>query len=165
MPDAVVTAEVASAVVAMLEAATLSQRVTPERSYADWESPLEDDENCPQGKLLVDVVANTTGQKCELASRGSYRYTIPIDIAIRKRFATDKQSDDTGRISIDSLDAMALLTQEVHELFQPQRLTDFDSGVWLETKILASPLTKHLVGMRQWTSVVQVTFTVNKAIS
>ena len=97
MSNAVVV-DVADAVKAMLVAATLSQTIAPERSYADWELSLEDSD-----VLHVDVVPVTTGQQVDLNTRGTRRYTVPIDIAIRKRFSTTKQNDDTGRISNEQL--------------------------------------------------------------
>ena len=158
-----ISVSVAKEVTRLLAAGSFSQVIAPERSYADWEKPLEADDDCPCGRLLIDVVANTAQQRMEMASRGVLTYTMPVDIAIRKRFGAEHQSDQTGRISVAQYDAMALLTQEIHEYCVQLRLTDFDSAVWRETMIVVSPNTDHLRQMRQWTSVVRVTFDARKA--
>jgi hypothetical protein len=155
-----ISVAVAQGMLTMLQTAKLSQDIAPERSYADWDLALEDADN-----LHVDVVAVTTEQKSELAVRGpSIQYIIPVDIAIRQRFGSDKQNPDTGRIEVASVDALCQLTEEIHELFMPNRLTDFSDGVWQETKILACPVLKHLKELRQFTGIVRVSFAVVKKL-
>jgi hypothetical protein len=144
---------VAKAVTAELAAASLSQEFEPERSYADWDLPLEDSD-----RLHVDVVIVTTEQKSKLDTRSGLNYLVPIDIAIRKRFSQGQQDDDTGRVNIDDIDALMLLTDEIHRLFIPRRLTTFAEAVWQETKILVAPERKHLRELRQFTGIVRVTF-------
>ena len=104
-------------------------------------------------------------QRVELDTRGSYSYTIPVDIAIRKRFEDDAQDDDTGRTLVSEVDALMLFTQEMYELFMPERLTNFDSAVWESTEILVAPHTKHLKDYSQFTSVIRLVFGVNRDIA
>lgn len=159
MPNAI-PVDVAEAVTTMLTTALASQEIVPERSYADWELELTD-----SNVLHVDVVAVTTEMKTELAARGSLRYLIPIDIGVRQRFGTDKQNDDTGRIPNSELDPLVLLTQQIFELFMPERLTDFEAGVWISTNILAMPIKAHLHQHRQFTAVVRIVFRVEKKLA
>jgi hypothetical protein len=161
-----VAVSVADAVVKQIESATLSQQVTPRRSYADWELDLSKSdllEHREADKLHVDVVAQMTEQRVELAARGGrLKYIIPVDIGVRRKFGADKQNDDTGRIDIAEVDALMLLVQELYELFMPQRLTEFPFAVWDGenggTRILAAPVRDHLRKMRQFTGLIRVVF-------
>jgi hypothetical protein len=166
MTDVAVTTEVAKGVQAHLvslrdDVPALFQ-ASIERSYADWEHKLEEAEiEC--NRVLVDVIAKTVEQKLVLATRADARYTVPVRIALRQRFGPDRQGDK-GRIRIEYLDQMAWLTQTVFECFSTQRLPEELASVWRETKIPVSPITEHLRQMRQWTSVVEVQFEVDKPI-
>jgi hypothetical protein len=166
MTDTAVTTEVATGVLAHLETvrdglAALRQAKI-ERSYADWEHPLEEAE-IEDNRVLIDVIAKTTDQKIVLATRSDVRWSIPVRLALRQRFGQDRQADD-GRIAIEYLDVMAWLTQVVAECFTAQRLPEDLVSVWKETKIVVSPITEHLRLTRQWTSVVEVLFEVDKPI-
>lgn len=157
---AAVVVEVASAVKAMIATAqsTLSQtEFTLERSYADWELELKN-----ASELRVDVAAVINKQRVELGTRGSWDYVIPVDIAVRKRFKDSEWQDENGRAEVASVDALMLLTQNLFELFMPQRLTGFTDGVWESTEILVAPVTEHLRKHKQFTSVVRVVFGVNR---
>lgn len=165
MPDAVAVS-VAKAVTAMLADASLSQEITPERSYADWAQPLEKEQVSDTDRLYVDVVQQATGLQAELDDRGSNEYTTFIDIAIRKRFGPSKQSSVDGRVLVAEVDAMMLLVQEVYELFMPERLTDFEDAVWdpeQGTRILVAPLKKHLYEHKQFTGIVRIGFIASAA--
>jgi hypothetical protein len=160
-----VTVTVAEAVKDMITAATFSQTelvecLTVERSYADWSLELK-----KATGLKVDVVAVISEQKVELANRESYAYEIPVDIAIRQRFSDEKWQDENGRAAVAEVDALMLFTQEVFELFMPERLTGFDSAVWNSTQILVAPHTDHLRKHKQFTSVVRLVFGVNRSMT
>lgn len=159
---AAVVVTVAEAVKAMIATAKTADgfsqtEFTLERSYADWELELK-----KATDLRVDVVAVINKQRAELDTRGSYAYTVPVDIAIRKRFAQDQQDDATGRAVVEEVDALMLFTQEVFEVFMPERLTDFSDGVWESTEILVAPHHDHLRTLKQFTSVVRLVFGVNR---
>lgn len=165
MPEAVAVS-VANAVTAMLADASLSQTFTPERSYADWAQPLEKEQVSDTDRLYVDVVPQATGMQAELDDRGSNQYTTFIDIAIRRRFGPDKQSNTDGRVLVAQVDALMLLVQEVYELFMPKRLEDFEDAVWdpdQGTRILVAPLKKHLYEYKQFTGIVRIGFIANVA--
>ncbi len=159
MADAIAVS-VANAVVSYLAAAGTTTSIDPERSYADWELALEDAET-----LHVDVALVTSELGIGLSARGMERFVVPVDVAIRKRFGTDKQDDDTGRIDLANIDELMLLTQEVFEAFLPHRLTTFTDAVWESTKVLVAADRDMLRTARQFTSVIRVTFVVNKAIA
>lgn len=151
-----VSVGVAQAVTDMLAAATLSQGFTPERSYADWDLELED------SRLHVDVAAVINKQECFQLTRGKKRFTIPIDVAVRRRFKTDKQDDETGRIEIEEIDALVLLVEEIHGLLWKVSLDGFSSAVWEKLEIPACPALPHLKTMKQFIGIVRVTFVVDK---
>lgn len=158
MNDAV-SVQIAKQVTTYLDSIPFVLEIFPERSYADWELELKDSDT-----LHVDVVAVTTDQKFEMASRGMSRFEIPVDIAIRKRFGTADQHEDTGRIDLDKIDELVLLTQQIYESMTQQRLPDELCSVWRETKILVAPDVEALRTKRQFTGVVRVTFEAHKPI-
>lgn len=136
-----------------------------ERSYAEWDLDLTNIDRAElrdEEKLFVDVVAHTTEQQVEANTRGgSVRFTVPIDIAIRRKFGQDKQDPTTGRIAIEHIDQLVLLTQQIYLLFLQQRLstTNFPYTVWDAekggTSIVVCPIKDHLRNMRQFTSIVR----------
>jgi hypothetical protein len=163
MPEAVAVS-VAKSVTAFIaeraaEATYFCQTFQPERSYADWEMQLDDED------LHVDIALVTTEQKTDLGTRGSLVYDVPLDIAIRKHLGADKQNDDTGRIAVDQVDGLMLLVQELEELFTERRLTDPLATIWQSTRILAAPIIKHLREMRQFTAIIRVDFRTDKNIA
>lgn len=160
MPDPAVSVSVANEVVGMLADATLSQTITPERNYANWEMELAD-----ANTLHVDVVAISTEQKVTPVTRSKkVKYDIPVYICIRKRFDTTQQ-DGAGAIEIDKIDDLVLLVQEVHELFLQERMTEFTSATWKETKILVSPNRDHLHQYKQFSGIVAITFQATRQLS
>lgn len=166
MPDDAVQVAVAKAVTAMIAANDFGVPFTAERSYADWELKLDamDLLELQQDidKLRVDVVAHTTQQRTELTSRGIVKYIVPVDIAVRRKFGTDKQNDETGRIKIEEIDQLVKLVEDIHLLFTPQRLTEFDYAVWDGedggTSIVVNPDQKLLREKRQFTGIVRIFF-------
>lgn len=153
MPDAEAVA-IAKAAVQQIQEAELSQQFTLERSYADWDLELHQVE-----QLRVDVVGLTTGYKLDAIDRSQELvYTVPLDVAIRKRWGGDEQGDDTGRIPNERIDELMYFTQELASLFTQSRLSEYLQGVWKEEpKILAAPIRKHLA-RRQFTSIVRLNF-------
>jgi hypothetical protein len=149
--DAVAVA-VTKGVLSMLERSTLPQiySFTPERSYADWDLELKDFD-----KLRVDVVCNSTAQVPGLEARGKVSLRVPVDIATRKRFSVGEQDDDTGRIDVAEVDRLMKLTEQLYVELIARRGSE---SVWTDLKILAAPIHKHLRDLRQFTSVIRVTF-------
>ncbi len=141
---------------------------TLERSYADWDLDLSsmDDLATPDAeKLRVDVVAHTTEQKTELSTRGTMRFLIPIDVAIRKKFGQSDQNTTTGRINISEIDSLMQFTEEMLLLLVKERTNDALDAVWEdEPKIIAAPVNEHLREMHQFTSIIRTTFRADVAI-
>lgn len=164
-PAEAVEVSVAKGVVAQLAAANLSRPITPVRSWADWIAPLETDNTCKEDVLYVDVVPVATAQEVEASSRATLAYTVPIDIAVRRKFGPDWQDQETLRINVREVDAMMFLVQEIHELFTLARMQDFEAGTWLETKRLVAPHKPHLRDLRQFTGIVRVTFRVDRKLA
>lgn len=163
-PNEAVEVSVAKAVVSQLAAAKLSREFLPVRSWADWVQPLEDDDKCKEDTLYVDVVPVATAQEIEASSRNTLAYTVPIDIAVRRKFSPQWQDQVTGRISVGEVDAMMYLVQEIHEEFTLARMCDFPSGAWQETRRVVAPHKPHLRDMRQFTGIVRVTFRVDRKV-
>lgn len=161
MPDAI-PVQVAESVVRMIETGRtrtvepLSQEFEIERSYAEWELALEDNEH-----IRIDVAVVSTRIEIELGARGGLLlYTVPVDVAIRKKFQPQDQCDVTGRVLASSVDPLVLLTQEVFTLFTTLRFSSNEQRiVWKEDpKLLACPIHKHLRELRQFTSLMRLVF-------
>lgn len=157
-----VCVSIAEAVKEMLNAGTFSQQFCAERSYADWDMELDGED---AETLHVDVCGVTTKQEVELESRGSQSFTVPIDIAVRRRFKASEQDDRTGRVRVALVDALVELVEEIFCLFVPQRLTNFESGVWQSTQIVVNPNRLMLKNHREFQGIVRVTFRASKAVN
>ena len=152
MADAVAV-DIAKQVTSMLASAVLSQAFVPERNYADFDLELTDE------AVHVDVVAVTTKQTLDLASRGQITREVPIDVALRKRFPQSSQDVSSGRVQVAEIDAMMLLAEEIASLLVPQRLGGAVNAVWQSTELLAMPVVKHIRELRQFTAIIRTTFT------
>ncbi len=164
---------VRKAVTAMVQAASdakqLSQKFSADQGYADWDLKLEDLDSLrlqERDKLRVDVVTHTTQQDHAAITRGGkVRYTVPIDIAIRRKLGADKQDDDTGEISVEAKDVLMQLVFEIASLFTLQRLAEFQAGVWDQEKggttIPVCPDKTHLREHRQFTAIIRIFFRVD----
>lgn len=154
-----VAVDTAEALKDMLADASLSQDFVCERSYADWELALDSSDD---SALRVDVCIVTTKQEVELLTRGgSLAYTVPVDVAIRKRLGREYQDDDTGRIAVEEVDALMLFVQELHEFMVQKRLDGHEAAIWEDDpKIVVAPLVKHLRDNRQFTGIIRLSFRV-----
>ena len=160
MTDTEVIQKVAEAVAAELVNGPFSVPFEVERSYADWEWPLDDTD---QGGLRVDVVP-VNNPATELETRGSVSYKVATDIVIRKKFAANEQEAGTGRIDIAEIDGLVRLVLEINAHFLKGRLDTYSKAVWDETAIRAAYIGKHLREHRQFTGVVRVTFDVSTSL-
>jgi hypothetical protein len=143
-----VAVAIAEAVKGRIQTATeLNHRdFTLRRSWLEWDLELKglDDSNLADNERLhVDVVAHSTEQETEHVARGVVKYTVPVDIAVRRKYGQDQMDLDTGRIKVEEIDADVLFTQKLHLLFLPIRMGDFPFSVWDSdkggTKLLANP--------------------------
>ena len=85
-----------------------------------------------------------------------------MDVVIRKQLGEDKQVGGTGRVARAAVKELMYLTQQLFEYAMPNRLPDFDEAVWKLTEILVAPHTKHLRENKQFTSIVRLTYEVEK---
>lgn len=141
----------ADAVLNSLADQRFSQEFEPERSYADWELPLEDSDD-----LHVDIVP-VNSPDFELETRGSISYAPQVDIVVRKRLAQDQQEAD-GSFVLPEIDDLVYLVEEIAEYFVADRFSEIESIVWQRTQILAAYKPSHLRQHRQFTGIVRLTF-------
>ena len=145
----------------------LCKQFEPHRTYAEWDWDLKEKETlkwAQSGEVRVDVASHTTRQSSELASRSKVGLTVPMDIVVRKKFGPDLQDEDTGRIRVEEVDELMLLTQQLHLMFTAERLVDFECAVHESTEIVAAPITLHLRKLRQFTSLIRVIFVAHVSI-
>lgn len=157
-----VLVSVANAVTDALNGASLSQRITAVRSYADWELPLEDSD--PSDVLLVDVVPVGMNYGTELASRDTLDYSPAIDVVVRKRLGPDKRQAG-GTFTLAEIDELVLFMEEINEYFTAARLATYTEAAWdseIGTKILAAYIPSHLRQHSQFTGRLRIPFVVQK---
>lgn len=141
----------ADAVLAVLAEHRFSQEFEPQRSYANWELPLEDSDD-----LHVDVVP-VNSPEFDLETRGSIGYVPQVDIVIRKRLAQDQQEPD-GSLILPEIDDLVYLVEEIAEHFVADRFSEVESIAWQRTQILAAYKPSHLRQHRQFTGIVRLSF-------
>lgn len=160
MPDAIL-ANVAEAVATALNAATagtFSQEFEAERSYADWELPLED--AAPADRVLVDVVP-VSNSEMELETRGSLLYKPVVEVIVRRRLGPERRNQN-GKFSLAEIDALVLFVQEIAEFFV---MEEIGSARWSETEPRRWVVPQHLHKYHQFTGIVRLTFEQSKALS
>src|SRR5262245_24348316 len=108
MPEPVLT-RIAEGVLAEVSKGQFSQDFEAERSYADWELPLEE-ADC----LRVDVVP-VSNMPVALQTRGDASYKPSVDIVVRRKFGVPDQEERRGRIAIEEIDALVGLVEEIHQ--------------------------------------------------
>jgi hypothetical protein len=139
---AVVT-DIAAAVVAELNAATFSQPVTAERSYF----PQFD---LPEMKTLhVTVVPKEVASGVSDRSRKQGEYSV--DIAVQKKLSSDDNAD---------IDPLVALVEEIADHFHARRLAAYPNAVWLKTEQIVLYAPDHMADLRQFTSVLTLTYRV-----
>lgn len=134
--------DIADAVVAELNGATFSQPVAAERHYQPrFELP-------EMSELHVSVVPRSLATKAIDRNRAAYDYEI--DVAVQRR--TD--------MSLASLDALMGLVEEIGERFRKERLTSYPDARCVDVKNEPVYSQSHLEELRQFTSLVTLTFRV-----
>lgn len=157
-----VLVETAEAVVTALNSAaagTFSQRFQAERSYADWELPLE--ESAPADRVLVDVVP-VPPMAIDAETRGDVAYQPAVDMIVRKRLTPD-QRDGDGKLLLPEVDSLVLFVEELSEFHMLEELSN--GARWKETEIRRSHVPAHLRQFSQFTGIVRVTFDYGKGLA
>ena len=139
MPNAVLI-DVADAVVADLNAATLSQPVTAARTYLPQFDLKE------MTTLHVTVVPKAEG--IAVASRASTQHDYSVDVGVQKKLAAGNNAE---------IDPLMLLAQEIADYFRFRPLVGRPER-WVRTEVKAPYSPEHLDQLRQFTSVVTLTF-------
>ncbi len=139
---AVIT-EIADAVVAELNAATFSQAVTAERHYLpQFELP-------EMKTLHVTVVPKGIALGSSDRARGQGDYSV--DVAVQKKFETGDNAE---------LDPLTALVEEIADHFRGRRLASYPNAAWLKTEQAVLYAPEHIDELRQFTSVLTLTYRV-----
>lgn len=139
---AVIT-DIADALVAELNGATFSQPVAAERHYL----PRFD---LPEMQTLhVTVVPQGVVLASGDRARGQGDYSL--DVAVQQKITTGNNAE---------LDALTNLVEEIADCVRGRRLAAYPDAAWLKTEqtVLSAP--EHLAELRQFTSVLTVTYRV-----
>jgi hypothetical protein len=157
MPSALV--QVADAVTAAIAGHDFGIEFEAERSHADWEFELKD-AKC----LKVDVVP-LKYLSSTLSGRGGpdvnpVNYQCSVGIAIRKKFGPGEQDPATGRTEKEEVDRLIYLVEQMHGFISSWTQRTAMAGTkWSETNIRETYDAKHLHDWRQFTGLIDLTFT------
>jgi hypothetical protein len=144
------TIQIADAVTAALNAATLSQSFTAVRHYLP-EFDLKEMET-----LHVSVVPAELDE--ETADRTRDRAEYKIHVAVQKRVA----KQDPPGIDTAAIDALMQLVEEIDDLFRHKRLAGYEQAHWAKTENKPIYDQKHLKEHGQFTSLLVFTFRVTR---
>ena len=138
-----VITDIADAIVAELNAATFSQSVAAERHY------LPQFELKEMQTLHVTVVPKTVVLASSDRSRSQRDYSI--DMAVQKRLETGDNAE---------LDPLLALVEQIADHFRGRRLASFPDAAWLKTEQTVLYAPEHIDELRQFTSVLTLTYRV-----
>jgi len=135
--------DVADAVVTELNGNAFSQPFTAERQYL----PVFE---LPEMKMLhVTVVPK--GMIVTQIARNQAAYDVQIDVAVQKKF-------DNGDAA--ELDPLMALAEEIADFFRFKTLPGPLGAAWIKTEHTALYAPEHMDQMRQFTSVLTLSFRV-----
>ena len=136
-------AVIADAVVAKLNGATFSQEFTAVRT---WQPSFELKD---MQALKVTVVPHA--RETEKISRSAQAVTCQIDVAVQKKLVEADNAE---------IDALVALVEEIEDLFEFCELAGPPKAVWVKTENKPVVAPEHLAELRQFTSVLTLTFKV-----
>lgn len=140
--------QIADAVVAVLNGATLSQPFTAVRHYLP-EFDLKE-----MADLHVSVVAAELDE--EMADRSRDRAEYKIHVAVQKRVA----KQDPPGLDTAAIDGLMRLVEEIDDLFRHKPLMGYEKAHWTKTENKPIYDPKHLKEHGQFTSLLAFTFRV-----
>lgn len=106
------------------------------------------DQTLPEGKeLRVSVVPK--GVAVTPAARAACRHDIEIFVAVMKKI---------DRANPEAVDPLLALVEEIVDFFRLRRLARFPEAAWVSTEIKPMVSTEHLEQLKQFTSLVTLTF-------
>lgn len=163
MPDGILK-EVAEVVRADLQTAAdagdFALTFTAVRQHGDREIEENDFD------LHVDVIPVKVRIRSKLDDQSTLKYYISIDVGVRKR-CTQSEQDGTGKWSIDEVDTLDLLTQQIHEHFIAR--ADFADPIsWdeeTELEFISSGPGGNLRTQRMYVGIVRLPFVYRKALT
>ena len=137
--------DIADAVAAELSAGTFSVPFQTIRAFRH-------EQTLPEGKeLRVSVIPK--GVAVVPVARAACTYTAEIFVAVMKKV------DDARPETIDPLLA---LVEEIVDFFRLRRLANFPAAAWVGTEVKPMVSTEHLEGLKQFTSLITVSWRVVK---
>ena len=135
--------DIADAMVAELNAAAFSQAFQAQRHYR----PVFDLAELKD--LHVTVVPK--GIELQGASRSLTQMDVQLDIGIQQKLVTGDAAE---------LDALMNLVEEIADFFRTHRLSNMPNVAWVRTENVPIYLPEHVDQLRQFTSVLTLTFRV-----
>lgn len=138
-----VIADIAGAVAAEINAGSFSLPVDATREYLPH-FDLEDMQT-----LRVTVVPKSVTTQPGDRSRNQHDYAI--DVAVQKKLDTADNAE---------IDALMTLTEEIGDHLRFRRLSGFPEAMWIKTENEPIYSQEHMQEMRQFTSVLTLTFRV-----
>jgi hypothetical protein len=148
MATSAITIQIADAVVAVLNAATLSQTFTAARYY------LPEFELNEMDTLHVSVVPAELDE--EIADRSRDRAEYKIHVAVQKRVT----KQEPPGLDAEAIDGLMTLVEEIGDLFRHKPLAGFEQAHWVKTENKPIYDPKHLKEHGQFTSLLALTFRV-----
>ena len=137
---AVIT-DIADAVAAEINAGSFSQPVSATREY------LPAFELADMQTLRVTVVPRSVTTLP--GGRAHNQYDYAIDVAVQKKLDAADNAE---------IDALMTLVDELADHLRFKRLTDYPNAAWLKTENVPVYSPEHLEQLRQFTSVITITF-------
>jgi len=135
--------DIAEAVVVELNAGEFSQEFTAVRLYRPQFDHAE------MHELHETVVPK--GVATSIASRSGVQCDVSVDVAVQKKLASE------GNAEIDPLMG---LVEEIADFFRGRKLSEYPRASWVATANEPVYSPGHLEELRQFTSVLTVTFRV-----
>lgn len=138
-----IVVQIADAVVAELNAGTFAEPFTAQRLF----SPVFDLQDMQT--LHVSVVPRSVTS--QPASRSSGFYDYAIDIGVQKKLNSEDPAEVEDRLS---------LVEAIGEYLRNRKLTSMPEASWVKTENAPVYVPEHLDQLRQFTSVLTVTYRV-----
>ena len=147
-----VLTDIASAVATELNAApagTFEPTFTAQRVYLP-QYDLKD-------MIDLHVTVVPKGVVVQSASRAVSQYDYSIDVAVQKKLLAITAGGTTDPAEIDPLMS---LVEQIADFFRQRRLAEFPSAAWVRTEHTHLYAQEHMSDLRQFTSVLTLTFRV-----
>lgn len=110
------------------------------------------DQTLPEGKeLRVSVVPK--GVTVTPAARAACTYLVEVYIAVMKKVPDARP---------ETIDPLLALVEEIVDFFRLRRLANYPDAAWVGTEIKPMVSTEHLEALKQFTSLITLSFRVVK---